>query len=166
MYNLVRSVKQVKRMATNQTLTHFERGAGFLLSRLGAMAEREWARIISAVKLTQAEFYILTLLDEIGRMRQRDVAIRAALDPRNVVETVAKLTRRRLIVVESDEYDGRAKNLSISTEGKARLERLREVLVSERASFFAPLSVDEYRQLCALLARVYDQRVQDHRSSD
>jgi DNA-binding MarR family transcriptional regulator len=138
----------------------FERGAGFLLSRLGKMAERDWARVIDEVELTQTEFYLLTVLEEVGSIRQRELAIRAALDPRNAVASIARLTARGLIVSMVDKADRRVKGLAISLKGRSQLDMLRERLASERAVFFGPLTSKEYQRFCILLLRLYDARVQ------
>jgi DNA-binding MarR family transcriptional regulator len=133
----------------------YVRGAGFLLARLGAMAERGWSSFISASGLTQAEFSVLVVLYEVGSMRQGSVAKRAALDPRNAVATVAALASRGLVTSTIDPSDRRAKLLCISETGKRCLKRVWALLRSERSDFFQPLNETEYAQLSELLYRVY-----------
>jgi DNA-binding MarR family transcriptional regulator len=144
----------------------YEHGAGFLLSRLGAMADREWNAFISGAGLGQADFAILTVLDEVGAQLQRDAALRAAMDPRNAVPVVAALVERGLVLVERDEADRRTKRLRISEEGSRRLALLRDSLVPERGDFFSPLTPEEYALLSEMLARVYRARIGRHGTAE
>lgn len=137
----------------------YEHGGGFLLARLGAMAESNWKLVITEVGLTQAEFTILTVLSEGARLRQRDVAARAAIDARNAVPIVSSLTNRGLLLAGSDIGDARAKMLRISSKGSNLMETITDRLRSEKSDFFSPLSSAEYSQLCGLLSRVYRARI-------
>lgn len=137
------------------TAPAYQRGAGFLLARLGAIAENNWKAFIADVGLTQAEFAILSVLADGTSVRQRDAAVRAIIDPRNAVPVVASLTRRELVVAESDARDGRAKLLRISTNGARLLGQVTARLLGERSGFFSALSPAEYDLLCGLLDRVY-----------
>lgn len=137
----------------------YEHGGGFLLARLGAMAESNWKAFITEVGLTQAEFTILTVLSEGGRLRQRDVAAKAAIDARNAVPVVTGLTTRGLVVVGTDPGDRRAKMLRISSDGVTLVSRIKDRLRTERSDFFSPLAPAEYAQLCGLLGRVYRSRI-------
>jgi DNA-binding MarR family transcriptional regulator len=137
----------------------YEHGGGFLLARLGAMAEGNWKIVITEAGLTQAEFTILTVLSEGARLRQRDVAARAAIDARNAVPIVSNLTARGLVLAEPDIGDARAKMLRISSKGTTLMETITDRLRGERSDFFSPLSSAEYSHLCELLSRVYRARI-------
>jgi DNA-binding MarR family transcriptional regulator len=157
----------------------YEHGAGFLLARLGSMAESDWTRFISAVGLTQAEFAVLSVLDRSvldesaraelhGRgpeharhdaLRQGDVAARAAIDARNAVAVVARLIERGLVTAESDPADRRVKLLRIADSGVRLVSTISQQLRRERSDFFSALSIQEYARLCELLGRVYRARV-------
>lgn len=152
----------------------YEHGAGFLLARLGSMAESDWTRFISAVGLTQAEFAVLSVLDESARpalhgrgpeharhdaLRQGDVAARAAIDARNAVAVVARLIERGLVTAESDAADRRVKLLRIADSGVSLVSTISQQLRRERSDFFSALSTQEYARLCELLGRVYQARI-------
>ena len=137
----------------------YETGAGFLLARLGTMAERNWNSFINDVGLTQTQFTILTVLGEGDRLRQRDLAARASIDARNAVPVIARLTTRGLVRAETDPSDRRAKMLRISGEGAKLVSRITDRLRDERSDFFSPLAPAEYAQLCELLGRVYRSRI-------
>jgi DNA-binding MarR family transcriptional regulator len=136
----------------------YEYGGGFLLARLGTMAESNWKEFITEVGLTQAEFTILTVLSEGGQLRQRDAAARAAIDARNAVPIVSDLTTRGLVLAEPDLGDARVKMLRISSKGATLVETITDRLRAQRSDFFSPLTPAEYSQLCGLLSRVYRAR--------
>jgi len=140
-------------------LPGYEHGGGFLLARLGAMAASNWKSFISEMGLSQAEFTILTVLSEGGRLRQRDVAARAAIDARNAVPIVTGLTTRGLVLAGTDPGDRRAKMLRISGDGAALMSTITDRLRTERSDFFAPLAPAEYARLCAMLGRIYRARI-------
>jgi DNA-binding MarR family transcriptional regulator len=141
----------------NARFREFRHGAGFLLSRLGTLAERSWGAALHRVGLTQTEFVVLVALTDAGAMRQRELAAAAGMDPRNLVPVVAVLTRRRLIAVRPDPDDGRAKLLALSDAGAELLRELEVELRPERDAFFGALAPGEYARLCELLEAVHSE---------
>jgi DNA-binding MarR family transcriptional regulator len=123
---------------------------------VGRLAEREWAAFLAESEVTQAEFTVLAVLNDLGPLRQRDVARHAVVDPRNVVATVAQLTARGLVTETSHATDRRSKMLSLTSAGRRELEDLASRIGEQRRQFFAALSDDEYQTLSRLLAKVYD----------
>ena len=138
--------------------SEYRRSAGFLLARLGGLAERQWNRHLKAHELTQSEFAVLAVLPARKGLRQSDVAARAGIDPRNAVAVIGALQKRGLVASRPDPEDGRAKMLKISRLGSQLLNRLHAKLAPEREEFFAALSPSEYSTLCSLLERVYRER--------
>ncbi len=134
----------------------FKSGAGFLLSRVGRLAEREWADFLAESAVTQAEFTVLAVLHDLGAVRQGDLARHAVVDRRNVVTTVAKLTSRGLVDGTADSADRRSKVLSLTDAGTRETEDLGTRIGAGRHRFFAALAGDEYETLNRLLAKVYD----------
>lgn len=145
----------------------FEQGAGFLLSRLGAMAEREWGAAVRATGLRPTDHAVLAVVEEADArgetVTQRQVAVRVGVDPRNVVATVARLRSRGLLASAPSADDGRARILHPTPLGRAALAELGRALDTGRAGFFGALDASEYATLCALLGRVYADRVNDAR---
>ncbi len=142
--------------ARDTRLPAFRSGAGFLLSRVGRLAEREWAAFLADSTVTQAEFTVLAVLHDLGPVRQRDLARHAVVDPRNVVATVAQLTAHDLVAGTTDAADRRSKMLNITNAGTRELKDLATRISAERHRFFAALTFDEYETLTRLLAKVYD----------
>jgi DNA-binding MarR family transcriptional regulator len=137
----------------------YEHGGGFLLSRLGALADRQWGRFISDAGLTQVEFSILAVLADGKSLRQSQLARHAAVDARNVVASVARLAERGLVRTESDSHDRRAKQIRVTKAGTAAFASLQTSVAPLRGTFFEPLTHGEYTQLCHLLGRVYDRHL-------
>jgi len=135
--------------ARDTRLPAFRSGAGFLLSRVGRLAEREWAAFLADSAVTQAEFTVLAVLHDLGPVRQRDLARHAVVDPRNVVATVA-------VAGTTDAADRRSKMLNTTNAGTRELKDLATRISAERHRFFAALTFDEYETLTRLLAKVYD----------
>ena len=139
--------------SSRSSLVSFREGAGFLISRLGGMVEKEWGSLLRDVGLTQAEFAILATLADGAMVRQRDLAIHVGSDPRNIVPVVASLTDRGLV------EDRRVKQIRLSVEGANLLDTVQIMLAPSRAKFFRGLSDAEYDQLCHLLRVVYSSAV-------
>jgi len=133
----------------------YRRGAGFLLARLGAAAERDWHAFLREAGLTHSEFAVLTVCLPEEPMRQSELARRAGMDARNAVPVVAELTGRGLLSSEPDPQDGRAKRIRATPRARALLDGLEAALGSPREQFFAPLTSSEYLTLCELLERLY-----------
>ena len=99
--------------SSRSSLVSFREGAGFLISRLGGMVEKEWGSLLRDVGLTQAEFAILATLADGATVRQRDLAIHVGSDPRNIVPVVASLTDRGLVDVAPALEDRRVKQIRL-----------------------------------------------------
>ncbi|TCJ89892.1 MarR family winged helix-turn-helix transcriptional regulator [Nocardia alba] len=137
------------------------RNAGFLLSRVGAMCESSWFRLINAEGIGQVEFALMSVLRANGPMRQRDAARAAGIEPRNVVGSVDRLRHRELINAEPAAHDRRVKQLTISGAGEQLLTRLGNRLGQESESFLNPLDEHERRVLTDLLWKMYAHKVID-----
>ncbi len=133
----------------------FETGLGFLLARLGSMVESAWSEVLSEHDLTNAQYNVLAVLAEFGPQNQADVAKRVAVDPRNVVKTVAALTGRGLVSAEVTRADGRAKTLRITNPGRGALEAFTDQLPSQRSTFTRVLSPEEELELTRLVRKLY-----------
>ena len=141
----------------------FEHGAGFLLARLGAIAEREWGAVVRAAGLRRADYAVLVVLEEAERrgevLTQRQIAERVGVDPRNMVATAARLREEGRIDASTDPGDGRARRIRLTESGRRACGALRRDLERGRTEFFDPLDADEYDTLCELLGRVYAARL-------
>jgi DNA-binding MarR family transcriptional regulator len=135
----------------------YRHGAGFLLATVGAMGERRWVTHLRSMGLHRSEYGVLAVLNETGdALRQRDVAKRVGMDPRNAVPIVASLISRGLLTGTRDPSDSRAKLIRITSSGRDRMRTLADLLATDRQEFFAVLEPSEYQTLVTLLRRVYE----------
>jgi MarR family transcriptional regulator, lower aerobic nicotinate degradation pathway regulator len=133
----------------------FESGLGFLLSRVGSIVDAEWNDVLAEHSLSNAQYNVLAVLVEFGPMSQGDVAKRVAVDPRNMVKTVAALTQRGYVAAEPIPADGRAKAVSITDAGHAMLEMFTNTLPAYRSKLTRALSGSEEAELTRLLRKLY-----------
>lgn len=138
-----------------RSAVNYRRQAAYLLAYLGRVAETEWSRFLRSRRLTTAEFSVLALL-RAGSQTQRAVADAVQVDPRNMVATVAKLTRRRLIASTAVPTDGRAKLLALTTKGERLWEDIEVRLRPKRDAFLRPLAPAEVAELERLLLKLYE----------
>ncbi|HUX14214.1 MAG TPA: MarR family transcriptional regulator [Spirochaetia bacterium] len=119
------------------------------------MAESSWRRFLQVKGLTSAEFSVLAALRAKQGLTQRAVADSVGVDPRNVVATVARLTRRGLITHSPARRDGRAKTIALTARGLSRWETLELELRPKREAFFSPLTPTEMAELEHLLLKLH-----------
>ena len=140
-------------------LGDFRAGAGFLLSRLGSMAQQSWNETLRAAGLTQSEFVVLVTLTYGPSRRQRELAQQTGIDSRNLTPVLGALKARGWVLARPDPDDGRATLLTSTREGRSTLADLEAGLVPERERFFGALAAEEYAELCRLLEVVYRSHV-------
>jgi DNA-binding MarR family transcriptional regulator len=134
----------------------FEHGTGFLLSRLGTLAERGWSALLATHDLTPTQYVLLAILSGHETLGQGRLARRAGVDSRNLVAVLDALQHRGLVVRTVDPTDTRRRDLSLSPTGDALMQALAASAATGRDEFLGALNLDERRQLNTLLQRVYD----------
>jgi DNA-binding MarR family transcriptional regulator len=134
----------------------FEHGTGFLLSRLGTLAERAWSTLLTEHALTPTQYVVLAVLEGHQALGQGQLARLAGIDARNLVAVLDTLGDRELVLRTVDPTDGRRRHLSLSPSGRALMEMLAISATTGRDQFLAALSLSERQQLNVLLQRVYD----------
>jgi DNA-binding MarR family transcriptional regulator len=137
----------------------FQRGTGFLLSRLGALVERSWRQLLGAHGLTQSQYAALQVLLERGSMVQGHLADEVAIDQRNVVAVVDSMVKAGLAERQVDQSDARRRLVVVTPRGRRAGEELAEHAARAQIDFLSSLTEDEQRVLNRLLAAVYDARV-------
>jgi DNA-binding MarR family transcriptional regulator len=134
----------------------FERGTGFLLSRLGSMAERSWATVLARFELTQAQYALLIVLERSGPTGQGRLADLIAVDQRNVVMVIDAVVARGLVERRSDSSDGRRKSVHLTPTGRRKVVGLGAAARKAQDAFLKGLGRDDRNRLNALLQRAYD----------
>jgi DNA-binding MarR family transcriptional regulator len=134
----------------------FERGTGFLLSRLGAMASRWWSEVLREHGLTLNEYTSLVVTSELGPLGQVRLAQLVAIDPRNVVAVIDALAAGGLVQRDVDPDDGRRRVVTVTAAGRRRLDAVATRAATTSNEFLDALNRREQHELNRLLQRVYD----------
>lgn len=133
----------------------FERGTGFLLSRLGTLAERGWSALLAEYGLTPTQYVVLAILSGHDAVGQGRLARLTGVDSRNVVAVLDALEHSGLVLRTVDPTDARRRDLSLSPTGAALMQTLAANAAADRDEFLGTLSLDERRLLNTFLQRVY-----------
>jgi DNA-binding MarR family transcriptional regulator len=146
-------------MSSDDRRPGFERGTGFLLSRLGSLASRSWAAFLAAHDLTQSQYAVLVVLTEQGPVGQQHLAQLVAVDARNIVQVLDSLAARELIRRQIDPADHRRRIIALAPSGIALTGTLSEAAGADRNDFLAALGDRDRQHLNDLLQRLYDSHV-------
>lgn len=131
------------------------RRAGFLLAALGRRAERSWSGQLTDMHMTTAQFTAMSVIvDE--EITQRDLALQAGVDARNMSATVKSLIDSGLVESRVSDSDGRARLLSATESGQMRWSSIQAELATKRAEFFTGLNDEEVEALESLLNKLND----------
>ncbi|MEW9547320.1 MarR family winged helix-turn-helix transcriptional regulator [Nonomuraea sp. NPDC050783] len=134
----------------------FERGAGFLLARLGSLAARSWAAFLHEHGLTQAQYLVLTTVRESGPLGQRRLAELIAVDARNLVTVLDSLAARGLVRRRAHEGDRRRRIVTLTDAGTALLDAVAAAAAVEQDRFLRALTRRDRTHLNRLLRALYD----------
>ena len=139
----------------------YEEGTGFLLSRLGTMAERSWSSLLSRHGVTLAQYSALAVLEQAGPLGQGRLAELIAVDPRNIVAIVDGLADRNLAERRVDPLDGRRRQVHLTAQGRRVSRDIAHEAATTQSAFLGPLEPDEQSMLNRMLQRLYDGLVGD-----
>lgn len=105
---------------------------------------------------------VLACLAEFGPAAQRDLSVRLRIDASDLVSVLDDLESKELVRRERDPRDRRRYAVTITPEGKARLDRRMAVTKVMDERVFEPLTEQERTQLHDLLVRVYAHHDPEH----
>jgi DNA-binding MarR family transcriptional regulator len=138
--------------AAHEAFGRLEREIALLLRRARMISERLAGELHP--DLDGSAYGLLALLQDLGPLRAGDLVARLGQDKSTVSRQVTKLVELGLVDRTADPVDGRAQVLAPSSEGSARLARIRE---ARRARWEADLSdwpTGDVATLAELLARI------------
>ena len=107
--------------------------------------------------LTIAEWRVMAVLGQHGRLTANDCVDRTAMDKVRVSRAVRRLVTSGLVAREVERADRRRAGLALSARGLAIYDDIVPLARAEEARLLAVLGPDERRTLDDLLARLQDQ---------
>jgi len=130
------------------------RHTGFLISRMGLVAQKQFAERLESLGLTTRMWGVLNVLEVEGAITQHALGKCVGIDPSSTVSTIDELEARGLVERRRHPSDRRAHALHLTPKGRQTLARGRELAKQAQADLLAPLDADERAQLHELLLRL------------
>lgn len=127
---------------------------GFLLSRMGTIAQKRFSTRLEALELTPRMWGALNVLEAAGTITQHGLCKRTGMDPSSMVATIDDLERKGLVERHAHPSDRRAYALHVTEAGRETLSQGREVVNEVQDELLAPLDEAEREQLRSLLVRL------------
>ena len=127
---------------------------GFLISRAGTMAQRQFSARIAAVGLNPRMWGALNVLDHEGAISQQQLGRSVGIDPSSMVGTIDELEAQGLVERRRHPSDRRAHALYITPLGEETLTKARKLAAGAQEELLAPLDPSERELLHALLLRL------------
>lgn len=130
------------------------RHTGFLISRLGMVAQKQFGERLASLGLTIRMWGALNVLDAEGEITQHALCKCVGTDPSSMVSTIDELEAKGLVERRRNPHDRRAHALHVTDQGRKTLARGRLLARSAQDDLLAPLSREERDELHALLLRL------------
>jgi MarR family transcriptional regulator, lower aerobic nicotinate degradation pathway regulator len=128
--------------------------SGFLMVRLGMAFKARAVQELEAAGFSQYHYSVLALLHVQPRKTQSTIADALAVDPSQLVGILDTLEQRGLITRQRDPDDRRRHVVSLSSDGRRQLVRLRATIERLEDELLAPLDAASRKTLHALLLRL------------
>jgi DNA-binding MarR family transcriptional regulator len=127
---------------------------GFLLSRVGMVAAKQFSERIEQLGLNTRMWGALNVLEAEGAITQHALGKCTGIDPSSMVSTIDDLEKDGLVERQAHPTDRRAHALHITDKGQETLKRGRQLARGAQEDLLSPLSADERKQLHELLLRI------------
>lgn len=127
---------------------------GFLLSRMGMVASKQFAEQIEQIGLTPRMWGALNVLDAEGTITQQALGKSTGIDPSSMVATIDDLEKAGLVERQIHPTDRRAYALHLTDEGRETLAQGRRLAKGAQERLLAALEPDERTQLHELLLKI------------
>ena len=130
------------------------RHTGYLISRMGFVAQKQFAERIESLGLSTRMWGALNVLEAEGAITQHALCTCVGMDPSSMVATLDELEAKGLVQRRQHPSDRRAHALHLTDGGRQALARGREVAKSAQEDLLGVLSAEEREQLHGLLLRL------------
>ncbi len=130
------------------------RHTGFLVSRMGHVAQKGFTKRIAQLGITPRMWGALNVLSAEGAITQHALCKAVGMDPSTMVATIDELEEKGMVERRRHPSDRRAHAIHLTEEGLAALARGRELARLAQDDLLAPLNKREREQLHDLLLRL------------
>jgi DNA-binding MarR family transcriptional regulator len=130
------------------------RNTGYLISRLGFYASKQFAERLATVGLTPRMWGAMNMLDHEGDVTQQQLGRAIGMDPSSMVSTIDELEAKGWVERRRHPTDRRAYALHITDAGRESLTGARRLAGGAQNELLAPLDEAERAQLHDLLLRL------------
>ncbi|MEU4230577.1 MarR family transcriptional regulator [Nonomuraea sp. NPDC026600] len=130
--------------------------ASWLINKTSLHAHRLITEGLSPIDARGYHFAILAALEEYGPASQASLSQRCGIDRSDTVAMVNELADQQLVLRAPDPDDRRRNVITMTPEGRRRLDQLDAVLGEVQRDLLAPLSPADRERLVDLLGRVLD----------
>jgi DNA-binding MarR family transcriptional regulator len=130
------------------------RHTGFLISRMGMVAQKRFAERLESLGLTTRMWGVLNVLEAEGELTQHALGKCVGIDPSSMVSTIDELEAKALVERRRHPNDRRAHALHLTAKGKQTLTRGRELARTAQEELLAPLNAEERQHLHDMLLRL------------
>jgi DNA-binding MarR family transcriptional regulator len=127
---------------------------GFLLSRMGMVAAKQFAEQIDQIGLTPRMWGALNVLDAEGTITQQALGKSTGIDPSSMVATIDELENAGLVERQTHPTDRRAYALYLTDSGRAKLAEGRKLAKGAQEKLLGALDPSERAQLHELLLKI------------
>lgn len=142
------------------------RNTGYLISRTGMYAQRQFAERMESIGLTPRMWGALNVIDAEGPVTQQQLGREIGMDPSTMVSTIDELEVKGLVQRRPHPTDRRAHALHITDAGRDTLTRGRGLAREAQNELLAPLSAEDRRVLHDLLLRIAEAGHERDRAGD
>lgn len=141
-------------VAPPQAPEALKRYTGFLLSKMGGIAQKRFSARLEALELTPRMWGALNVLEASGPISQHALCKGTGMDPSSMVSTIDDLEAKGLVERRAHPSDRRAYALHVTEAGQDTLARGRRIVREVEDDLLAPLDEQEREQLRSLLLRL------------
>ncbi len=127
---------------------------GFLLSRMGMVASKQFAEQIEQIGLSPRMWGALNVLDAEGTITQQALGKSTGIDPSSMVATIDELETAGLVERQNHPTDRRAYALHMTDAGRETLAQGRKLAKGAQEKLLGPLDPSERAQLHELLLKI------------
>jgi DNA-binding MarR family transcriptional regulator len=127
---------------------------GFLISRVGMLAQREFAGKIASIGLNPRMWGALSVLDHEGPITQQALGQSIGIDPSSMVATIDELEAIGLVERRRHPSDRRAHALHVTPQGRELLVRGRALAAEAQEALLTGLDAAERAELHRLLLAI------------